>query len=112
MILSSCGIHGKTKDRIDLPCREATVIKALARAYRWKRMLESGHFATIGDLASKEGIAPSYVTRVMRMMLLAPEIIEAIVEGRQGPEVTLAGLLEPVALEWVAQRKEFDNAEC
>ena len=89
-----------------------TMVKALARAFRWKRMLESGHFATIGDLASKEGIAPSYMTRVMRMTLLAPEIIEAIVEGRQGPEVTLAGLLEPVALEWVAQRKEFDNAEC
>ena len=95
-----------------LPRSDNTLIKARARAFRWKRMLESGHFATIGDLASKEGIAPSYVTRVMRMTLLAPEIIEAIVEGRQGPELTLAGLLEPVALEWVAQRKEFDNAEC
>ena len=88
-----------------LPRSDNTLIKALARAYRWKRMLESGHFATIGDLASKEGIAPSYVTRVMRMTLLAPEIVEAIVDGRQGPEVTLAKLLEPVALEWVAQRK-------
>ena len=84
-----------------------TLVKALARAYRWKRMLESGHFATIGDLASKEGIAPSYVTRVMRMTLLAPEIIEAIVEGRQGPELTLAGLLEPVALEWKQQNQLF-----
>ena len=84
-----------------------TLIKALARAFRWKRMLESGHFATIGDLASKEGIAPSYMTRVMRMTLLAPEIVEAIVDGRQGPEVTLAGLLEPVALEWKQQHKVF-----
>ena len=89
-----------------------TMVKALARAFRWKRMLESGHFATIGDLASKEGIAPSYMTRVMRMTLLAPEIVEAIVDGRQEPEVTLAKLLGPVALEWVAQRKEFDTAGC
>ena len=86
-----------------------TMVKALARAFRWKRMLESGHFATIGDLASKEGIAPSYMTRVMRMTLLAPEIIEAIVEGRQGPEVTLAGLLEPVALEWEQQHQVFPS---
>jgi len=81
-----------------------TLVKALARAFRWKRKLESGDFATIGDLASKEGIGPSYVTRVMRMTLLAPEIIEAIIEGRQGPEVTLAALLEPFPAEWVAQQ--------
>jgi len=80
------------------------LVKALARAFRWKRMLESGEFVTIGDLASKEGIGPSYVTRVIRMTLLAPDIIEAIVEGQQGPEVTLAGLLEPFPAEWVAQQ--------
>ena len=84
-----------------------TMVKALARAFRWKRMLESGEFATIGDLASKEGIAPSYMTRVMRMTLLAPEIVEAILDGTQGPELTLAGLLEPVALEWKQQNQLF-----
>ncbi len=81
-----------------------TLVKALARAFRWKRMLESGKFTTIGDLASKEGTGPSYVTRVIRMTLLAPDIIEAIVEEQQGPEVTLAGLLEPFPAEWVAQQ--------
>ena len=85
------------------PRSDNTLIKALARAFRWKKMLESGEFATIGDLASKEGIASSYMTRVMRMTLLAPEIIEAIVEGRQGPEVTLAGLMEPVGGTWADQ---------
>ena len=80
-----------------------SLIKAFARAFRWKKMLESGEFATIGDLASKEGIAPSYMTRVMRMTLLAPEIVEAIVDGRQGPEVTLAGLMKPFPAEWEGQ---------
>ena len=80
-----------------------TMVKALARAFRWKRMLESGEFATIGDLAAKEGIAPSYMTRIMRMTLLAPEIIEAIVEGRQEPEVTLTAIMEPFAAEWAGQ---------
>jgi hypothetical protein len=84
-----------------------TLVKALARAFRWKRMLESGHFATIGDLASKEGIAPSYMTRVLRLTLLAPDIVEAILDGTQGPELTLAGLLEPVALEWKQQHQVF-----
>jgi hypothetical protein len=58
-------------------------------------MLESGEFATIAELAEHEGIAPSYITRVMRLTLLAPDIVEAILDGRQGPEVTLASVLEP-----------------
>lgn len=77
-----------------------TLVKALARAFRWKRMLESGEFATIAELAEREGIAPSYMTRVLRMTLLAPDIVEAILDGKQGPEVTLARLLEPFPAVW------------
>ncbi len=80
-----------------------TLIKALARAFRWKRMLESGEFATVGELAEREGIASSYMTRVLRLTLLAPDIVEAILDGRQGAEVTLARLLEPFPVEWEAQ---------
>ena len=53
-----------------------TLVKALARAFRWKRMLDSGEFVTIAELAEREGIAPSYMTRVMRLTLLAPDIVE------------------------------------
>jgi hypothetical protein len=81
-----------------------TLVKALARAFRWKRMLESGEFATIAELAEREGIAPSYMTRVLRLTLLAPDIVEAILDGRQRPEVTLVQLLEPLPVEWVGQR--------
>lgn len=80
-----------------------TMIKALARAFRWKRMLESGDFATVAELAEREGIAPSYITRVVRLTLLAPVIVEAILDGRQGPEVTLAALMEPHPAEWQKQ---------
>jgi hypothetical protein len=72
-----------------------TLVKALARAYRWKQMLESGEFATIAELAEGERIAPSYMTRVLRLTLLAPDIVEAILDGRQGPGVTLTRVLEP-----------------
>ncbi len=80
-----------------------TLIKALARAFRWKKMLESGGFTTINELAEREGIAPSYMTRVLRLTLLAPDIVEAIIDGRQGPEVTLARLLKGFPAEWEVQ---------
>jgi len=80
-----------------------TLVKALARAFRWKRMLESGEFTTIAELAEREGIAPSYMTRVLRLTLLSPDIVEAILDGRQSPEVTLAKALEPLPSEWGQQ---------
>ncbi|SFC90113.1 hypothetical protein [Tropicimonas isoalkanivorans] len=81
--------------------------KALARAFRWKRMLESGEYATIAELAEREGIAPSYMTRVLRLTLLAPDIIEGILDGKQGPEVRLAEVLEPFPLTWQHQALHF-----
>jgi len=81
-----------------------TLVKALARAFRWKRMLESGQFATIAELAKREGIAPSYMTRVLRLTLLAPDLVEAILDGKQGPEVTLARVLEAFPVEWAHQQ--------
>ena len=87
------------------------LVKALAHAVRWKRMLEPGEFATIADLAEREGIAPSYMTRVLRLTLLAPDIVEAILDGKQAPEVTLARVLEPLSLEWAAQSLSLRQAE-
>ena len=84
-----------------------TLVKALARAFRWKRMLESGEFATVAELAEREGIAASYMTRVLRLTLLAPDIVEAVLDGRQGPEVTLTQVLEPFPLTWQHQAQHF-----
>lgn len=86
---------------------DSTLVKALARAFRWKRMLESGEFATIAELAEREGIAPSYMTRVLRLSLLAPDIVEAILDGRQGLDVTLSQGLEPFPLAWKRQTPHF-----
>ncbi len=88
-----------------------TLVKALARAFRWKHMLESGEFTTIAELAEREGIAPSYMTRVLRLTLLAPDIVEAILDGKQGPEVTLARVLEPFPLDWDGQSDFFIKTE-
>lgn len=86
---------------------DSTLVKALARAFRWKRMLDSGEFTTIAELAEREGIAPSYMTRVLRLTLLSPDIVEAILNGRQWPEVALAQLLVPFPTEWDDQLVNF-----
>jgi hypothetical protein len=84
---------------------DSALVKALARAFRWKCVLESGEFATIAELAEREGIAPSYMTRVMRLTLLAPDIVEAILDGR--PRSGLAELLDRFPAEWSTQREHF-----
>ena len=84
---------------------DSAQVKALARAFRWKRMLDSGEFATIAELAEREEIAPSYMTRVLRLTLLAPNIVDAILDGRQAPGVTLARVLEPLPWEWASQEE-------
>ena len=86
---------------------DSALVKALARAFRWKRMLESGEFATIAELAAREGITVSYLTRLLRMTLLAPDLVVAILDGRQGLEVTLARLMEPFPAEWADQTLAF-----
>jgi hypothetical protein len=87
------------KTRVD-----STLVKALARAFRWKKMLESGQFNTITELATHEKMALTYMTRVLRLSLLSPEVVEMILDGRQPPEMTLAVLLEPFSVEWNGQR--------
>jgi hypothetical protein len=91
------------------PDRKAdnTLVKALARAFRWKRMLESGEFATISELAEREGIATSYMTRLLRLTQLEPGIIEAVLDGRQGDAVTLARLMDPFPISWIEQKNTF-----
>lgn len=84
-----------------------TLVKALARAFRWKRMLDTGDFATIIELADSEHLTVSYVTRVFRLTQLAPDIVEVILEGKQGSHMTLAQLFEPFPVDWCEQRSTF-----
>ena len=85
------------------PRFDNTLVKALARAFRWKRMIESGEFGTIGDLAGREGMTPTYMARVLRLTLLAPELVEAILTGRQPESVTLPALMKPFPAAWEKQ---------
>ena len=80
-----------------------TMIKAIARGFRWRKLLEMGVYGTIEEIAAAEKINPSYVSRILRLTLLAPSIVEAILDGRQPAEMTLAALMEPFAVAWREQ---------
>ena len=82
---------------------DSALLKALARGFRWRKLLETGHFATIEDIADAENINPSYVSRLLRMTLLAPETVEAILAGTQPAGLTRAKVMLPFPLEWQCQ---------
>ena len=88
---------------------DTTLVKALARAFRWRRMLETGRYGTIDELAAAEKNNPSYVSRMLRLTLLAPDIVEAILDGRQPDGITLPGLMEGVAVVWDEQNRLLAN---
>ena len=83
------------------------MVKAIARAFRWRKLLETGAFATVGEIAVAANINASYIGRMLRLTLLAPEIVEAILDGRQPVETTLAALMEPFAVGRARQNVVF-----
>ena len=84
---------------------DSALLKALARGFRWRKLLESGHFVTIEEIAEAENINPSYISRVLRLTLLAPETVEAILAGTQPAGLTRAKVMKPFPMEW--QRQVF-----
>ena len=87
------------------PRIDNTLVKALARAHRWNKLLEDGRYGSAAELAAAEKINPSYVSRVLRLTLLAPDLVEAIVEGRQADGIEADILLRPFSSVWVEQRR-------
>ena len=88
-----------------IPTRgDPALVKALARAHRWRRMLEAGEHGTVRELAKAEKVNETYISRALRLTLLEPDMVEAILEGRQPEGMTLPGLMEGVAVEWPRPR--------
>jgi hypothetical protein len=86
---------------------DSALVKAIARAFRWKDMLESGAFESIVELARTEKINPSYLCRILRLTLLAPDIVDRILNGDQPVSIQLPDLLRPFPVSWQAQRERF-----
>jgi hypothetical protein len=89
------------------PRRDETLVKTLVRAHRWRRRIETGEARSITDLAEQEGVTDAYVCRLLPLTCLAPDIIEAILDGRQPKGLRLTEMLGNGPLAWEEQKRIF-----
>jgi hypothetical protein len=88
------------------PRPDEKLIRALARANRWKRLLDEASYRSAGELAEAEGLTRSFINRLLRLTLLAPDIQEAILDGRQPKALQLNDLVL-LPDDWGEQRKRL-----
>lgn len=98
LVVTPDGAEWAPRPRVD-----NAMVKALARAFRWRRMLDEGVYGTLEELARAKGVHVTYVSRVLRLTLLAPDLVEAILDGRQPKQLQLDGLLQGFPLVWKQQ---------
>ena len=79
---------------------DPALVKALARAFRWRRLLEEGRYGSIRELASAERVDRAYIGRALNLTLLAPDMVEAILNGREPQGVTRPRAMDPPSTEW------------
>jgi hypothetical protein len=92
------------------PRRDETLVKALVRAHRWRRRIESGKAKSITDLAEHEGVTVAYICRLLPLTCLAPDIVEAILDGRQPKGLRLTEMLGSMALTWEEQCRTWASS--
>jgi hypothetical protein len=88
---------------------DSALVKALARAFRWKRMLDDGLFTSITEIAENEKLSFTYISRVLRLSTLAPDLVEEIIDGKQPRSLMLAELLDGVPPSWTEQRSRWSS---
>ncbi len=104
LVVTPDGAEWAPRPRVD-----NAMVKALARAFRWRRMLDEGVYATLEDLARAKGVHATYVSRILRLTLLAPEIVESILDGQQTKGLRLEDLMEGLPVDWEGQRATVFN---
>ena len=92
------------------PRVDSALVKAVVRAHRWRQMIESGKYASSAELAKAEKVNDSYLSRILRLTLLAPDIIEAILTGRQPSTLQLDELIKPLPTVWDQQRARLRSS--
>ena len=91
------------------PQPDGTLVKALARAWRWQGLLEQGVYTSVSDIGDAEKISKSYVSRILRLALLAPDIVEAILDGQADQALMLETLERPLPAGWEKQREHLGS---
>ena len=83
---------------------DPALVKALARAFRYQRLLDEGRYASISEMAAAERIERGYLGSLLRLTLLAPDIVEAILDGRQPADLAFPALMEPFPADFGRQQ--------
>ena len=86
-------------------CADPALVKALARAFRYQRMLDEGRYASITEMAAAERIERGYLGTLMRLTLLAPNIVEEILDGQASSSIALPALFKQFPAGWIHQRE-------
>jgi hypothetical protein len=93
-----------------MPTRaDPVLVKALARAFRYQRLLDDGRYASISEMATAERIERGYLGTLLRLTLLAPDVVEAILDGREPDGLALPGLIRPIPSAWDEQRATLES---
>jgi hypothetical protein len=82
---------------------DPALVKALARAYRYQRMLDEGVYASITEMAEAEKLDRGYMGRLLQLTLLAPEIVRAVLDRTQSEHLDLPLLIKPISVDWEQQ---------
>ena len=94
-----------------LPTRaDPAVVKALARAFRYQRLLDEGRYASISEMATAEKVERGYLGSLLRLTLLAPDLVDAVLDGRHAEALTLSRLLEPLPTTWAEQHNALASS--
>jgi hypothetical protein len=88
---------------------DSTLVKALARAWRWQRMLDDGVYSSVSEIGDAENISKSYVSRILPLALLTPHIVEAILAGKTNQALVLEQLERPLPASWQEQQWAWDG---
>ena len=96
--------------RVESARADPVLVKALARAFRYQRMLDEGRYTSISETAAAERIERGYLGSLLRLTLLAPDLVEAMLDGRQPADMTLPRLLAPFPAGWSEQRAIMPGA--
>ena len=84
---------------------DPALLKALARAFRYQKLLDKGRYASISEMATAEKLERGYLGSLLRLTLLAPDIVQGILDGRAPEEMSLPRMLDGFSLNWAEQAK-------